>query len=108
MNRIKELREARGWNQKELADLIFKSRQAVGSYETDSRGLDEETIHKLCDLFGVTADYLLCRSSVARLTLTDAEWAVVSAYNRASLRDRDLIDRILAAYQVDEKGEAAQ
>ncbi len=34
-NRIKELREARGWTQQELADAVGVSRQSINSIERD-------------------------------------------------------------------------
>jgi putative transcriptional regulator len=34
-NRVKELREARGWTQQELADEVGVSRQSINSIERD-------------------------------------------------------------------------
>ena len=103
MNRIRELRKARGWQQADLAKLIAVSRQAVGNYETGERAPDLETIGKLCDIFGCTADYLLGRSDIPQPQISDEDWLLLDAYHRASLRDRQLVDSILREYRADDK-----
>ena len=79
MNRIRELREQRGWRQEDLAARLHKNRQSVGHYETGIRGLDAETICQLCDIFGCTADYLLCRSSSPAPVIAEEDAAVLDA-----------------------------
>ena len=63
MNRIKELRLQNGWRQIDLAERLHAKQQTIGHYETGERGLDANTILKLCDIFGVSADYLLGRTA---------------------------------------------
>lgn len=53
------MRKARGWSQEELAEHIGVTRQAVSRWESDSAKPDADNIIMVCDLFGVTADYLL-------------------------------------------------
>ena len=57
--KILKLRKARGWNQEELAEQVGVSRQAVSRWESDSAKPDADKIVAICDLFGVSADYLL-------------------------------------------------
>ena len=99
MHKMQELRQAKGLTQGELGDLIGVSRQAIGNYERGDRQLDPVMIGTLCDYFGVTADYLLGRSDVPTPMISDDDWRVLDAYHRASLRDRELIDRILEEYK---------
>lgn len=57
--KIKELRKECGLTQKQLAKLVHKSETAVASWE---QGLSEpcvNDIRKLCEIFKVSADYLL-------------------------------------------------
>lgn len=103
MNRIRELRKARGWQQAELAQKIAVSRQAVGNYETGERAPDLDTIDQLCTIFGVTADYLLGRSDIPQPQISDEDWLLLDAYHRATLRDRQLVDSILQEYRADDK-----
>lgn len=57
--KILKLRKARQWNQEDLAEQIGVTRQAVSRWESDSAKPDADKIISLCDLFGVSADYLL-------------------------------------------------
>lgn len=57
--KILKLRKARGWNQEELAEHIGVTRQAVSRWESCAAKPDADKIIALCDLFGVSADYLL-------------------------------------------------
>lgn len=61
--RLRELREERGISQRELAEIIGISKGAVYYYESDGRAPDIVTLEKLCDYFGVSADYLLGRTN---------------------------------------------
>ncbi|MCM1438928.1 MAG: helix-turn-helix domain-containing protein [Roseburia sp.] len=57
--RIKELRKEKGLTQKQLAALINKSETGLASWE---QGLSEPSVNDLrllCQIFEVSADYLL-------------------------------------------------
>ena len=58
-NNIKKLRMQRGMTQKNLADQLFVSPQAVSRWEVGSALPDASNILQLSKLFGVSADYLL-------------------------------------------------
>lgn len=57
--KILHMRKARGWSQEELAEQIGVSRQAVSRWESDSAKPDADKIISICELFGVSADYIL-------------------------------------------------
>ena len=57
--KILAMRKARGWSQEELAEQVGVTRQAVSRWESDSAKPDADKIIAVCDLFGVSADYLL-------------------------------------------------
>lgn len=57
--KILNMRKARGWSQEELADRAGVSRQAVSRWESGSAKPDADKIVAVCDLFGVSTDYLL-------------------------------------------------
>ena len=57
--KILKLRKAHGWSQEELADRIGVSRQAISRWESDQAKPDADNIILLCELFGLSADYLL-------------------------------------------------
>ena len=95
VNRISELRKGKGWTQDDLASRLGVSRQAVGHYETDARGIDAQKILILCDIFGCTADYLLGRSILPAAELTEEEAAVLLAWREASPQIREAIAVLL-------------
>lgn len=53
MNRIKELREAKGINQKELSELAGVSRPYLCDLEKNRRGAKPETYQRIADALGV-------------------------------------------------------
>ena len=95
MNRIKELRLAKGWLQKDLAARMNIGLVSVSRYELEQRQLDPETILKLCDIFGVTSDYSLCRSDTPNATLSQSDAALIAAYHAADENIRKAIDALL-------------
>lgn len=58
-NRIKELREARGLSQAELAHELNVTQQTVAHWESGTRDLKTGAIVSLARFFNVTSDYLL-------------------------------------------------
>ena len=99
MNRIRELREQKGWRQEDLAAIMHTRYQTVGRYERGDRSIDAETICQLCDIFGVTADYLLCRSQTPTTDLTPEEEDLLVAWRKAPDEIRAIIGTALAPYQ---------
>lgn len=107
MNRIRELRNLRGWTQAQLAKKIDVARSTVTMYENEDRQLDPALICTLCDLFGCTADYLLGRTESPLPVISDEDARILAAYHAASVRDRALVDQILAATMPSDQEEAA-
>ena len=99
MNRIRELRLQNGWRQEDLAVRMNTKRQTIGNYETGERGLDDETICRLCDIFGCTADYLLCRSVLPSAELTEEEAALLLAWRAADSHIKTGILALLEPYR---------
>jgi transcriptional regulator with XRE-family HTH domain len=65
MNFIKRFKEERlrlGLNQVEIAKIFNVSKQTVSNWENGKRSPDTETLIKLADMFGVSVDYLICRT----------------------------------------------
>ena len=106
MNRIKYLRQERGWTQAQLAKKMGLVKSTICGYEDESHQPDVPKIHALCDLFGCTADYLLGRSSSPLPAVTDEQACLLAAYDAASVRDRALVAQILQLDVVETKTEA--
>lgn len=63
MNRLKELREERGWSTKDAAEKIGLPYTTYRNYEVEARQLNSELLILFADFYGVTIDYLLCRDA---------------------------------------------
>lgn len=57
--KITHLRKARGMTQEELSESVGVTRQTISKWELDTSTPDLDYLCKLCDLLGVTADYLI-------------------------------------------------
>ena len=58
-NRIRELRKAKGLTMKQLGEVLGVAESTISHYETGRRQLDNETMLRLGEFFGVTVGYLL-------------------------------------------------
>ena len=58
-NRIRQYRSARGWNQEDLAEKAFVSRQTISNWENDKSYPDLQSLLLLGSLFGVSLDQLV-------------------------------------------------
>ena len=58
-NRIRELRRAMRLTMKQLGEELGVAESTISHYETGRRQLDNETLLKLGEFFGVTVGYLL-------------------------------------------------
>lgn len=57
--KLKSLRMKSGYTQAQLAALLGVSTSAVGMYEQGRREPDSTMLMRICELFGVDANYLL-------------------------------------------------
>lgn len=61
--RIRDLREDRDMKQKEVAAHLMCDQSLYSKYEREERALPLELACKLADLYGVSIDYLVCRTN---------------------------------------------
>lgn len=64
--RIRQMRESRGWTQNDLAALLQVSGSTVNRYELNLRKPDPDMLAKLAEVLSVSVDYLLLGSSGAK------------------------------------------
>lgn len=57
--KIRELREDKGWTQQYVADLLYINRRTYSSYETGKRTMSPDILIKLSKIHQVSVDYLL-------------------------------------------------
>ncbi len=60
--RMKNLREDSDLTQSQVGEVLNKSQQGYNHIEAGRAELKIEDLIKLCDLYNVSADYLICRT----------------------------------------------
>lgn len=70
-SRITELRKQKKWSQADLARAVNASRDIIGKYERNENAPSIEMAQKIADVFGVTIDYLLGKSAIAKYSQQD-------------------------------------
>lgn len=64
MNRIKLLREEKGWTQLELAKKMNCAMSSIAMYENENRKPSYEVLLKLSELFDCSIDYIVNNSDI--------------------------------------------
>ena len=72
MNRLKELRKQHRLTQEDMGRMLGVQKAAICKYETGRVAIPPEATLALCDLFHVSADYLLGRGNVMPLFKSNA------------------------------------
>lgn len=62
-NRLRDLREDRDLKQKDLALLLKVHQTTYSDYELGRLNIPISVLHSLADYYGVSIDYLLCRTN---------------------------------------------
>ena len=101
MYRIRDLRLKQGMKQPDLGALLNCTAMTISRYERGEADPDVETICRLCDVFGCTADYLLGRSSRPDPVLSPEEEQLLAAWNAAPPEIRAIVDTALLPYKKD-------
>ena len=79
--RLAKLREQKNITQKELAEHLGISSPAIVAYE-HNRSRPVRYLNEIADYFGVTVDYLLCKTDDPNGTQTDYNEAKLLSYYR--------------------------
>ena len=70
---LKNLRTAKGFNQKRLADLLNVSLTAYQKYEHGTAEPNFDKLSKIADFYGVSTDYLLGRTPVKQMVTEEPD-----------------------------------
>lgn len=76
--RLRELRIKKHLRQEQVAEIIGVTKSTISAYENDLRQPSFEILLKLANLYGVSTDYLLGRTDVVSIDLTDLTLAEVT------------------------------
>lgn len=94
-DRIRDLRDRRGYKQQELADKLGTSRQVLSNWERGYTPVDTEGVKKLAKLLEASVDYILygravedINSSVKQIALAlEDDDELLAFFNELSKRD---------------------
>ena len=64
MEHLRGLREDNDLKQQQIADYLLCDQSLYSKYERGERDLPLEYAAKLADYYGVSVDYLLCRTNI--------------------------------------------
>lgn len=83
MFKLKEILEERDIPQKAFAADLGMATSTLNNYAMERRQPDFDTLVQICDALGVTADYLLGRSSNPAPAISDEDAALLRAFHAA-------------------------
>ena len=63
--RLRELRKQNGYTIEQFAEKIGVAKSTLGYYENENRMPDIEILCRICNVFNVTADYMIGRTNTA-------------------------------------------
>lgn len=78
---LRILRKTRRITQDELARKLNTSRSCISNYELGNRQPDSETIRRIADIFDVSIDYLLGRSTIKMSIRNEANLKEIEEIN---------------------------
>ena len=88
--RLKMLRVENGYTQEDVARMLGVSQQMYSKYERSDTMLDSETLVKICDIYGVSADYVLGIDHTAA-----AQKSVLKSYTEEENIDR-IVEKVIS------------
>lgn len=94
-DRIKALREARGWTQAELARKMNMTRNGINSWEQGLSMPSPPSLVDLARLFSVSTDYLLCVEKHSTVNVTGLDEKDVALLIQLADRLRNRTERDL-------------
>ena len=111
MNRLRELRNARGMTQQDVANSIGVNRSTYANYESGRREVDHQTLLLLADLFDASVDLILGRNENQPTVDDDGlrAWAierVSSLPDPALVRVHDFLTGLEAGLEIGEEAAA--
>ena len=87
-DRLKKIRQQRGFTQEQLADKSHIARAMVARYETNRQQPTLEVVVKIADSLDISVDYLLGRTDIQSIYIHDIE--VDSKHGRIASTQKDL------------------
>lgn len=87
--RLKMLRVENGYTQEAVAKMLGVSQQMYSKYERSDTMMDSDTLVKICDIYGVSADYVL------GIDKQPSQRVVLSSYSEEEDIDR-IVEKVIS------------
>lgn len=96
MNRLRFLRNERGESLEKIAKYLNVTIQTISNYETEKRDMTPDTILKLAEYFGVSTDYLLCKTDIRNEVLSISKIPVLGVVKAGLnwLSEENIVDYV--------------
>ncbi len=95
-DRLRMLRQERGWTQADLAERLHVSRATVAGYESKGREPREELLIAIADVFGITLDRLLGRDGGSSTGVTGVGDVAIATVDSPDTADWKTLAQALA------------
>lgn len=73
-NRLRKLRERRGWSQLQVAEMLDVANFNISNYERGTREPDLKTLVRLSELYDVSVEWIVAGKSPDGQKTPDEEW----------------------------------
>ena len=87
---LKTLRAKHNYKQKDVADYLNISKSAYGYYEQGRNEMDIRTIVMLSDLYNVSTDFLLGKTTIEEPTISEDAQQILTMYNNLPENEKSL------------------
>ena len=105
LKNLKKLREETGITQKQLAELIGVSQQAINKYENHNIEPDIQTMIRIADVFSTSVDYLVDHTTIRRrieetqkYELNSDEGTLIDLYRKLSPKQKHCVTTVVNSY----------
>lgn len=88
---LKGLRIDNGKTQKEVAEILGRTQQIIGHWETGYSQPDANTLFKLCEIYGTTVDEAFGFKR-EKLLVTKKDIEILRKYHELDLHGREMVD----------------
>jgi len=104
-DRLRKIRELRGWSQLDLANKTGLQPTAISHFETGARSPSFDNLRRLSDALNVSTDYLMGRTEEASLAGPQAE-SLFRGLEKLSSQDIDMLKMMKEAMLKKQEGGA--
>ncbi len=96
--RIREVRKKNKYTQEQLAEKLFLTAESVSNFENGKTMCMPENVAKICEIFGVTADYIYYGIESASKIKNPLMDSIMVKLSGCSADELDRIDKMISLF----------